>query len=183
MASGVRRIEAVTGKKAIELANSAISELASVRVALNNSKDLLKSIDSLKSENDELKKQLQQFEDKAVAETKNAILASMQTLGATRFYASAHVPLNSVEALRKAGIQLANELQDNFVLLLSAEINGKRPVHLRIATSLSINGNQLLKELAPGIKGGGPADFVQASAGSLTEVEELIQKLRTKFTV
>ncbi len=183
VASGVRRIEAVTGKKAIELANSAISELASVRVALNNSKDLLKSIDSLKSENDELKKQLQQFEDKAVAETKNAILASMQTLGATRFYASADVPLNSVEALRKAGIQLANELQDNFVLLLSAEINGKRSVHLRIATSLSINGNQLLKELAPGIKGGGPADFVQASAGSLTEVEELIQKLRTKFTV
>ena len=60
-------------------------------------------------------------------------------------------------------------------------LNGKRSVHLRVAPSLGINGNQLLKELAPNIKGGGPADFVQASAGSVNEVEELIQKLKTKF--
>ncbi|MBK7149645.1 MAG: alanine--tRNA ligase [Bacteroidetes bacterium] len=183
VASGVRRIEAVTGKKAIQLANEAISKLADVTAALNNSKDVLKSIENLRSENEELKKQLQQFEDKAVSELKNRILASIEQVGSVKFFASTTVELNSVEALRKVGIQLANELKENFVLLLSAEINGKRPVHLRLSPSSGINGNQLLKELAPAIKGGGPADFVQASAGSITEVEELIQKLRTKFTV
>ncbi|MBK8659716.1 MAG: alanine--tRNA ligase [Bacteroidetes bacterium] len=182
VASGVRRIEAVTGKKAIQLANEAISKLADVTAALNNSKDVLKSIENLRSENEELKKQLQQFEDKAVSELKNRILASIEQVGSVKFFASTTVELNSVEALRKVGIQLANELKENFVLLLSAEINGKRPVHLRLSPSSGINGNQLLKELAPAIKGGGPADFVQASAGSITEVEELIQKLRTKFT-
>jgi hypothetical protein len=65
--------------------------------------------------------------------------------------------------------------------LLSTDINGKRPVHLRIAPSLNINGNQLLKELAPNIKGGGPADFVQASAGSVDEVNALIGKLKERF--
>jgi alanyl-tRNA synthetase len=182
-AAGVRRIEAVTGKKAIQLANEAISELANVRVALNNSKDILKSIESLKAESEELKKQLQQFEDKAVADLKKQILSSVETIGSVKFYAATKVELNSVEALRKLGIQLTNDFKENYVLLLSSEINGKRPVHLRIAPSLGINGNQLLKELAPGIKGGGPADFVQASAGSVNEVEELIQKLRQKFSV
>jgi alanyl-tRNA synthetase len=181
IASGVRRIEAVTGKKAIELANDAISKLANVTAALNNTKDVLKSVDALKSENEELKKQLQQFEDKAVADLKKEILGAVETVGAVKFYASAKVELNSVEALRKVGIQLANDLKENFVLLLASSINGKNVVHLRVAPSLGVNGNQLLKELAPGIKGGGPADFVQASAGSLEEVEELIKKLKGKF--
>jgi alanyl-tRNA synthetase len=181
IASGVRRIEAVTGEKAIQLANDAISQLSKVTAALNNSKDLLKSIDSLKTENDELKKQLQQFEDKAVADLKKEILAQVAMLGNVQFFASTNVNINSVDALRKLGIQLTTDLKENFVLLLSADINGKRPVHLRIAPSLGINGNQLLKELAPAIKGGGPADFVQASAASVNEVEELVTKLKSKF--
>ena len=181
VASGVRRIEAVTGKKAIELANNAISELANVKAALNNSKDALKSIDTLKNENEELKKQLQQFEDKSVADLKKQIVASIETVGAVKFFASTKVELNSVEALRKLGIQLTNDLKDGFVLLLASSINGKNVVHLRIAPSLNINGNQLLKEIAPTIKGGGPADFVQASAGSMSEVENLIKTLRQKF--
>ncbi|MCX6200115.1 MAG: alanine--tRNA ligase [Bacteroidetes bacterium] len=181
VASGVRRIEAVTGKKAIELANDAISKLADVTVALNNSKDLLKSIDSLKNENEELKKKLQQFEDKAVADLKKQIVGSVENLGAVKFFASTKVELNSVEALRKLGIQLTNDLKDGFVLLLASSINGKNVVHLRIAPSLNINGNQLLKEIAPTIKGGGPADFVQASAGSMSEVEEFVLKLKQRF--
>lgn len=181
VASGVRRIEAVTGKKAIQLANEAISKLADVKSALNNSKDLLKSIDSLKNENEELKKQLQQFEDKAIADLKKQIIASVENIGAVKFFASTKIGLNSVEALRKLGIQLTNDLKDNFVLLLASSINGKNVVHVRVAPSLNLNGNQLLKEIAPSIKGGGPADFVQASAGSMSEVGDLISKLKERF--
>jgi len=180
-AAGVRRIEAVTGKNAIQLANDAIAQLADVKAALNNSKDALKSIENLKVENDELKKQLQQFEDRAIAELKKQILTTIEKVGSIQFYSSTNVDVNSVDALRKLGIQLTNDLKDNFVLLLSTDINGKRPVHLRIAPSLNINGNQLLKELSPNIKGGGPADFVQASAGSVDEVNALIVKLKEKF--
>ncbi len=181
VASGVRRIEAVTGKKAIELANSAISELANVKLALNNSKDALKSIDTLKNENEELKKQLQQFEDKVVADLKKQIITSIENVGKVKFFASTKVELSSVEALRKLGIQLTNDLKENFVLLLASSTNGKNVVHLRIAPSLNVNGNQLLKEIAPTIKGGGPADFVQASAGSMSEVQDLILKLKERF--
>ena len=65
--------------------------------------------------------------------------------------------------------------------MLATNINGKNVVHLRVSPSLNINGNQLLKELVPNIKGGGPADFVQASAQDMREVEELIEKLKERF--
>ncbi|HLP53298.1 MAG TPA: alanine--tRNA ligase [Chitinophagales bacterium] len=179
--TGVRRIEAVTGNKAIQLANDAISELAKVKAALNNTKDAVKSIDTLKGENEELKKQLMQFEDRAVADLKKQIAGSIEKVGNVQFYASTSVDINSVDALRKVGIQLANDLKENFVLLLAAPVNGKNVVHLRIAPSLNVNGNQLLKEIAPNIKGGGPADFVQASAANMSEVEELVGKLKERF--
>jgi alanyl-tRNA synthetase len=182
IASGVRRIEAVTGKKAIQLANDAINELAGVKAKLNNPKDALKAIENLQNETAELKKQLQQFEDKAVFSLKEQILNSIENLPKAKFYASTKVDLNSAEAMRKLGIQLTSDLKEGYVVLLSSSVNGKNLVHLRLAPDLGINGNQLLKDLAPTIKGGGPADFVQASAGSMSEVEDLITKLKQRFS-
>ncbi len=181
VAAGIRRLEAVTGLKAIELANDAIGELASVRAAFNNTKDILKSIDTLKSENATLKEQLQQMEDKQIALVKAEILLNIETLGTVKFYANTKVELNSADALRKLGMQLTQELKDNFVLVLATTINDKNMVHLRVAPSLGLNANQLLKELAPTIKGGGPADFVQASAGNMSEVEGLVNSLKSKL--
>jgi alanyl-tRNA synthetase len=182
VAAGVRRIEAVTGSQALQLANDALAQLAEVKVALNNSKDLLKSINTLKEENDNLKKQLAQFEDKGIAALKAAILKEVEAIGNISFYASDKVDVQSVDALRKLGIQLVGDLKDNYVLVLSANLNGKQVVHLRIAPSLGINGNQLLKKLAPEIKGGGPADFVQASAANTAEITTLIEKVKSRFS-
>jgi alanyl-tRNA synthetase len=126
---------------------------------LNNSKDVLKSIENLRSENEELKKQLQQFEDKAVSELKSKILASVEQVGAVKFFASTTVELNSVEALRKVGIQLANELKENFVLLLSAEINGKRPVHLRLSPSFRHQWQSVVERIGTGNKRRRPCRF------------------------
>lgn len=181
VAAGIRRVEAVTGLKAIELANDAIGELANVRAAFNNTKDILKSIDTLKSENATLKEQLQQMEDKQIALVKVEILQKIETLGAVKFYANTKIELNTADALRKLGMQLTQELKDNFVLVLATTMNDKNMVHLRVAPSLGLNANQLLKELVPTIKGGGPADFVQASAGSMSEVDELVSKLKERF--
>jgi alanyl-tRNA synthetase len=181
VAAGVRRIEAVTGTKALNLVNDAIAQLSVVKAALNNSKDLLKSINTLREQNEGFKKQLSQFEDKAIAALKSSILKEVESLGTTKFYASDKVDIQSVDALRKLGIQLVGDLKDSYVLVLSANINDKQVVHLRIAPSFGVNGNQLLKELAPDIKGGGPADFVQASAANATEIKTLIEKVKARF--
>jgi alanyl-tRNA synthetase len=107
--------------------------------------------------------------------------AEVSAVGKVQFLAKTNVDVTNADALRKLGIQLVHEVKDNYVLLLSANAGGKTIVHLRIAPSLGINGNQLLKELSSTIKGGGPADFVQASAPDLKDVEELGGKLRERF--
>ncbi|MCS6935683.1 MAG: alanine--tRNA ligase [Chitinophagales bacterium] len=183
IASGVRRIEAVTGRRALEVVNGASRKLAEVTAVLNNPKDLIKAIENLKEERDALKKQLQQLEDKAIAQIKKQIMASLTPAGQIKFYASEAIDLPSAEALRKLGIQLTQELKDNFLLLLAAAFKGKYTVHLRAAPSLGVNANQLLKELAPGMRGGGPPDFVQASASDAEQVKQLIHLLRQKFSL
>jgi len=181
VAAGIRRVEAVTGLKAIELANDAINQLTAIRAEFNNTKDILKSVATLKEENAKLKEQLQQFEDKQIALLKKEILQQVETLGNVKFFATTKIEIGNADALRKLGMQLTQELKEDYVLVLAATINEKHMVHLRVATSLALNANQLLKELAPTIKGGGPADFVQASAGSMSEVEGLVSKLKEKF--
>jgi alanyl-tRNA synthetase len=180
VAAGIRRVEAVTGMKAIQLANAAIVELANAKAALNNAKDLLKAIEILKDENSSLKKLLQQFEDKQIAETKKQIIEKIETIGNVQFYASTNIDVSSADSLRKLGMQLTQELKDNFILILATTINDKNMVHLRVAPSLGLNANQLLKELYPSIKGGGPADFVQASAANMREAEDLIKKIKSE---
>jgi alanyl-tRNA synthetase len=107
--------------------------------------------------------------------------AEVAPVGKVQFLAKTNIDVTNADALRKLGIQLVHEVKDNYVLLLSANTGGKTVVHLRIAPSLGINGNQLLKELSSTIKGGGPADFVQASAPDGKDVEELIGKLKEKL--
>jgi alanyl-tRNA synthetase len=175
-------MEAVTGWKAIQLADEAFSQLAAIRVALNNPKDILQSIATLKQENELLKKQLQQYEDQNITQLKKEILQQITMLGSVKFYASPQIKVSSAEALRKLGMQLTQELKNDYVLLLAASIDHKNLLHLRIAPSLKINANQLLKELAPSVRGGGPSEFVQAHAGSKTEIEKLIVALQNKFS-
>jgi alanyl-tRNA synthetase len=181
VAAGIRRVEAVTGMKAIQLANESISQLANAKAALNNSKDLLKAIEVLKEENNSLKKQLLQFEDKQIALLKKEMLQKVETLSNVKFFATTDIEIGNADALRKLGMQLTQELKDNYVLVLATAINDKNMVHLRVASSLGLNANQLLKELAPTIKGGGPAEFVQASAGSMSEVESFIENIKKRF--
>jgi alanyl-tRNA synthetase len=181
VAAGIRRVEAVTGLKAIELANDALLQLTQLRAEFNNTKDILKSVASLKEENAKLKEQLQQFEDKQIALLKKEILQQVETLGKVKFFAATKIEISNADALRKLGMQLTQELKDDYVLVLATTINDKNMVHLRVAPSLALNANQLLKELAPTIKGGGPADFVQASAGSMSEVQGLVEKLKGRF--
>jgi alanyl-tRNA synthetase len=182
IASGVRRIEAVTGRKAIYYINAKLNELGSISESFKGSKNVLQSVKQLQEQSDLLKKENEQLQDKLIAGLVKQFKDEIQKVGNIRFLGKPAIEVSSADALRKLGIQLVNEVKDNSVFLLAANSGGKSIVHLRIAPSLNINGNQLLKELAPSIKGGGPADFVQASAGSTREVEELIVKLRTKFS-
>jgi alanyl-tRNA synthetase len=178
VAAGVRRIEAVTGRKALQLANDAISELANVKVALNNSKNILKSIDDLVNENKALKKEAEEIAAKQVVELKNQLLQKIQVVNGVNVIAEL-VEIGNNDALKNLVYMLKNEVK-NFVLVLGASINGKANVHIMIEEELSkakgLSAGAWIKELSPIIKGGGGGQPFYASAGG-TNVDGLTQFL------
>lgn len=182
IASGVRRIEAVTGRKAIDYVNAKLKDLESIAAHFKGSKNIVQSIEQWRESADKLAKENEQLQDKLIGGLAKEYKLAFEQVGSVHFLADKNVAVTSADALRKLGLILVSEVKDNFVMLLSTHVNGKQIVHLRIAPSLGVNGNQLLKELAPAIKGGGPADFVQASTANMSDVEDLAKKLRERFT-
>ncbi|MDW8272653.1 MAG: alanine--tRNA ligase [Chitinophagales bacterium] len=180
VASGIRRIEAVTGKGALSWINSELQQLQKVRELLNNPKDVVKNIQTIKSENEQLKKQVVSMEDHIVSELAKQILPNITSKEGLFFYTGTRIDVPSIDALRKLGIQLINALKTDYLLILSAIIQEKISIHLRVAPSLGLNANQLLKELAPHLRGGGPPEFVQAVAENESQVKELIDKISQK---
>ena len=181
ISAGVRRIEAVTGRKALEYVNAKINELNLVAESFKGSKNIPQAVNALQEQAEQLKKENEHLQDKIVAGLVKQLSAEVSTVGSVQFLGKSHVEVSNADALRKLGQQLVHGVKENYVLLLSATAGGKTVVHLRVAPSLGINGNQLLKELSSTIKGGGPADFVQASAPDNNAVEELIGKLKERF--
>ena len=181
ISAGVRRIEAVTGRKALEYVNGKINELNLIADSFKGSKNVPQAVKALQEQTDQLKKENEHLQDKIVAGLVKHLEAEIAMRGNVHFLAKANIDVSNADALRKLGQQLVHEVKDNYVFLLSSNAGGKTVVHLRVAATLGINGNQLLKELSTTIKGGGPADFVQASAPDNNAVEELIGKLKGRF--
>ncbi|MCS6819427.1 MAG: DHHA1 domain-containing protein, partial [Chitinophagales bacterium] len=137
-------------------------------------------IQTIKSENEQLKKQVVSMEDHIVSELAKQILPNITSKEGLFFYTGTRIDVPSIDALRKLGIQLINALKTDYLLILSAIIQEKISIHLRVAPSLGLNANQLLKELAPHLRGGGPPEFVQAVAENESQVKELIDKISQK---
>ena len=181
VAAGVRRIEALTGRKALMYVDAKLNELNAVAATFKGAKSIAGAVTALHEQADALRKENEHLQDKLISGLVKQLKHETERLVNVHYLAKSNIDVTGADALRKLGIMLVNELKDNYVLLLSAHVGGKYIVHLRLAPGLGINGNALLKELAPTIKGGGPADFVQASAADAGEIDALAAKLKERF--
>lgn len=167
VAAGVRRIEAVTGRKALALFEATIQQLNEVKSQLGNPKEVLKSVVNLQNENDALKKQVSEFETKQLAEIKNKLLAKIQPQNGVNVLAEI-IDISSGEQLKNLLYMLKNEVQ-NFVFVVGANVGGKANVHIMMDENLAkekgYNAGAWIKEFASLIKGGGGGQPFYASAG------------------
>lgn len=167
VAAGVRRIEAVTGRKALALFDATIQQLNEVKSQLGNPKEILKSVVNLQQENDTLKKQVSEFETKQLTEIKKQLLAKIQLQNGVNVLAEI-VEVSSGEQVKNLVYMLKNEVQ-NFVFVLGANVGGKASVHIMVDENLAkekgYNAGAWIKEFASLIKGGGGGQPFYASAG------------------
>ncbi|GAA0528685.1 alanine--tRNA ligase [Chitinophaga japonensis] len=184
VAAGVRRLEAVTGARALAFVNEQLLQLKDIKAVLKNPKEPVKAFESLLQEKTGLEKQLAQLELEKVNELAASLKQQVSAINGVNFIGQV-VKVNHPDSLKQLGTAL--KAIDNHVVVLAAAVNGKASVALLVAEAL-VNAKgweapKIIKErIAPLIKGGGGGQKSFATAGGqdtdkLQEVVEQVRKL------
>ncbi|WP_224491632.1 alanine--tRNA ligase [Robertkochia flava] len=182
VAAGIRRIEAITGKKAMEYFKSRSSALEQVQQTLKNPADTLKAISGLQEENAELRKQLEVLLKEKAGHLKQDLKARVTEVNGIKFLAE-KVDLNQ-GGIKDLCFELGGEL-DNLFLLFGSEEKGKAMLTCYIskdlATGRNLNAGQIVRELGKYIQGGGGGQPFFATAGGKNPsgIPEALEKVKT----
>ncbi len=168
-ASGVRRIEAVTGAAAIERIEQSDSMLEQIAARLRSGREnLTERVDAMLEKNRQLEKELEQLKSKLASSSGNALTDQAVDINGIKVLA---VKLENVEpkALREIVDQLKNKLGSTAIVL--ATVNGDN-VSLVAGVSKDqtdrIKAGELVNVVATqvGGKGGGRPDMAQAGGNN-----------------
>jgi alanyl-tRNA synthetase len=185
VAAGVRRIEALSGATAEAYIDEQLNQLTAVREALKNPKEIIKSVENLFAENNELKKKVESLEAKQIQILKQELLSKAETINGVAFIGSV-TELSSADALKKLCFELKNNLT-TYLVVLAANTDGKANVAVMVSEDLvnqkGLEAPKIIKEHIAGlIKGGGGGQKTLATAGgqdasNLVQVVEKVKSL------
>ncbi|NLK01575.1 MAG: alanine--tRNA ligase [Clostridiaceae bacterium] len=187
IAAGVRRIEAVTGLKAL-------SALLQFRHIVRHTADKLKTtgtelankIDSLQSEIKSLQHELSVLRSQDIAATANKLLTRATVIGPVTAVVS-QIEVTNAEDLRTAGDRIRDHF-DNAVVVLAATVDDKilwLAMATKSAVAAGIHAGDIVREAARITGGGGGGRPEMAQAGgrdpdkldqALTQVKKLIEQ-------
>ncbi|WP_407523522.1 alanine--tRNA ligase [Lacibacter sp. MH-610] len=183
VAAGVRRVEAVTGFAAEQLINTQSVLISEIRELLKNPKDLTKAVESLQSENAELRKRLEGLEARQLVAIRNELLQKDEIINGVTFVGDI-IEVSNADALKKICFDLKNNLND-YVAVLCANIGGKPFVAVGISETVAaakqLDAGKIIKEyIAPLIKGGGGGQKTLATAGGQEagNLQTVIEKVK-----
>ena len=167
IASGIRRIEAVTAYKAEEYINSKLDSLDEITALLKSTGNVTENVGKLVAENSLLRKTIEKFQAQSALLIRKSIEEKAINLGAFQLI-SEQVEADSVEMLKTIAHQIRNSGKDT-VLVLGSEIEGKANLMVMVSDNLvhlkKINAVSIIKEISPEIQGGGGGQPFLATAG------------------
>ena len=181
--AGIRRIEAISGKKAEEYINGQFQDLNSIKELLKNPKDIIKGIEQLISEKSSAERSVTMMEDIQQGILKAELLKKTSSINGINFIGEIIEAGNS-DTLRKLCFSLKTQIQ-NYVIVLAASIDGKAHVAVMIDEPLSnansLDASKIIKnQVAKLIKGGGGGQKTFATAGGQdsTHLQAVIDEIR-----
>ena len=182
VASGIRRIEAITADAAKEFYVQNNASFEQIKLALNNTSDPVKSLVDLKSENSKLKKQIESLlKDKAMS-MKGNLRQEVETINGIQFLAKL-VDLDAT-GIKDLSFEIGQEF-DNSVLLFGAEHKGKALLSCYVSKGLvaskGLNAGTIVRELGSYIQGGGGGQPFYATAGGKNPagLQEALEKAKS----
>ena len=166
VASGIRRIEAITGEFAKDFFISNSNKFKEVKKVLQNTKDPLKSIVAIQEENSDLKKQIQILLKEKGKNLKTDLKNEISEMNGINFLAK-QVDLDA-NGIKDISFELGGEI-DNLFLLLGTNQNGKALLSCYISKNLvaskNLDAGKIIRELGTYIQGGGGGQPFFATAG------------------
>lgn len=178
IASGVRRIEAVTGAQALNWVNSNEQALGEIAALLKGSREnALEKVRGLNERARQLEKELERLATKLASAQSGDLLSQVQDVNGIKVLAA---KLEGVEpkALRDTLDQLKNKLGSGVVVLLTAQ-DDKVSLIAGVTKDLTgqIKAGDLVRELASrlGGKGGGRPDMAQGGGTDVSAVPAALQ--------
>ena len=161
--SGIRRIEAITGNKALSYLNKKDTTLSEITNLVKN-KDVVSAIKHLASSKKQLEKQLSEFKKASALNIKSDLLNSVIEVNKIKFIAK-EVNME-VEDMKNVSFELKKE--NNLVLVLASKIDDKALLSVMITDDLvkkGLSAISIIKEISKEIKGGGGGQVFFATAG------------------
>ena len=166
VASGIRRIEAITGDAAKNYFEEQTSLLENVNQLLKQAQDPLKAIQSLQSENAALKKELNVLSKLKSQVLKEEILKEVKTINGIQFCAL-EVDLDS-QGMKDLSFEIGSQLE-YAILVLGSIKSGKPLLSCYVSKSLVSEKDKdaaaIIRNLGKYIQGGGGGQAFFATAG------------------
>lgn len=181
VASGIRRIEAITGDAAKQYFIDRSESFASLQKALNNSQDPIKAVESLQEENSSLQKQVQQLLKNKAKNIKGELKSEIENIKGVNFLAK-KIDLDAA-GMKDLAFEMGGEIE-NLFLVFGSEHDEKALLACYISKELAAERNldagKIILELGKHIQGGGGGQPFFATAGGKNPagINEALEKAK-----
>lgn len=166
VASGIRRIEAITGDAAKTYFMERSASFGAVQKSLNNAKDPVATITKLQEDNSVLQKQIADLLKDKAKNIKGELKNEITQIHGVNFL-SKQVDLDA-GSLKDLAFELGGEVENLFILFGSAT-DGKAIltcyIDKKLAAAKELNAGTIVRELGKHIQGGGGGQPFFATAG------------------
>ena len=166
IASGIRRIEAITSAKAEEYVYEQESVIANLKQLVKSPTEPLKAVQQLIDQNTEMRKALEAMNREKALKLKDELLGQVRNINGINFLSK------RIDADATAAKDIAFGMRsviDNLFLVLGSESDGKATLSVLVADELvaskGMNAGNIVRELAKKIQGGGGGQPGFATAG------------------
>jgi alanyl-tRNA synthetase len=166
IASGIRRIEAITNEAVRDYFLAQDEELSKIKSSLKNPTNIYKAINNIQEENHNLKKEVESLKKDKASSLKDELIKNVENINDINFVA-AKIDLDST-TLKNIAFELANKL-DNLFFIAGSSLNNKALLTVYISKKLikekDLNAGIIVRKLGKYIQGGGGGQAFFATAG------------------
>jgi alanine--tRNA ligase len=167
IASGIRRIEAVTASKADEYINEKLFAAEEIAALLKSTGSIKESVEKLIAENNSLRKTIERYQAQSAGATLKELEENAVIIKNIRFI-SGEIETDSADILKAIAFEMRKG-SDNVVVVIGSAIGGKANIVVMVSDNLvkdkNINAVNIIKEISGEINGGGGGQPFLASAG------------------